>query len=252
MVRDSSDLIENHFRENVEKIITICKKHDVPLALTTLPINLLYQGPNPRFLGEAPEEPLNDRFIERGKELRKEEKFELAIREFQKSGDEAYSAKAVGECYEAMGKYEKARKSYMEYVQKNPLGRTRPSYNEFIRNVSRDNNLLLLDLEKKMETLAKNRIPGHIHFWDNCHLNWKGYQLMAYDIADSLITKELFQGKQGEPLPLPTSDEIVERYSWQGLYKFTPMKWWEATLDKPVFEERVLENSEDIKSNNEN
>ena len=230
-------LIEHQFHESIERIIEITGKHGVPLALATLPINLHYEGPNPRFLGEALPVPENDEHIESGMRLQKEKKYEQALEQFKKSSHVAFSAKAMGECYEAMGEYEKAKKHYMKYVQHNPLGRTRPSYNEFIRKTSRDNGLLLYDLEKKMETVAKNGIPGDVYFWDNCHLNWQGYRLMAYSIADSVIAKGLFPAKEGEPLPSPASDEIVERYSWQALYKFTPMKWWDTTQEKPVFED---------------
>lgn len=218
-----SQQIESQFQQSISGIVELAQKSGTPLALCTLPLNLKYQGPIPGELGEPTAFPKDDPAINKAQELMAQKKYTEAIVELAESPHQAFSAKLMGECFEALGQKEKAAEFYKIYVQQNPLGRTRPSYNQFIRDISKQAGVILVDLEKVMETATPRGISGDRYFWDNCHLTWQGYFLMAENIVSSLEKAKAIPAAKSEPAPYPALDKLIELNHWQMLYTFKPI-----------------------------
>lgn len=224
---ESSRKIENLFRKNTRIMVKMAKKAGVRIGLATLPINLKYSGPNPSVIGKETPFPEEDPHIEKGLRLFDKGKYEKAIEQFAKSKHQAWAAKLIAQSYEDIGQFELAKQFYKIFAQQIPLGRTRPSYNVFVRDISQENGLLLFDLEEEMERLSPEGIPGDQYFWDNCHLHWEGYYKMAVKIASEINASGFIQGKTNEPLALPTAAQLIEKNHWQSIHTFKPFKWFE-------------------------
>lgn len=218
---DNLRKIETRFRQNLEAIAAAAKKQNAPLALATMPIRLRGEVHNPQYFGDKVlREPEDDPALQRGKQALAQGDYEAALAHFAESENPAYAARYVGQCYEAMGRYDEARQFYKVYVQQNPLGRTRPSYNVFVRELAAKENLLLVDWERALEDLSPHGLPGNEIYFDNCHLQWEGYLALARVLAERIIASGLITVAPGEPLPAPSADEIIERYGWQALRTF--------------------------------
>ncbi|MHA1568169.1 MAG: SGNH/GDSL hydrolase family protein, partial [Alphaproteobacteria bacterium] len=212
---DDTALIEKMFQENVRQIVALAKKKSVRLGLATMPINYRYLGPGPE--GVTIPEIETDEAIKAGLRLAKKNKCAEAVEQYLQSEHHALAARYLAECFAKMGQHEKAREFYQVYVQHLPLNRMRPSYNEFLRQIAREENTLLFDLQRAAEAASPHGIPDETVFFDYCHLTWQGYQLMAAAIAQELIDRGLLT-RFGAAGPRPTREQIIETYHWQELY----------------------------------
>lgn len=210
--------IESGFRQNVEEMIAVAREHHVPLLLATLPINLKYHSYVDAH-GEPPAYPRDDPFLGQGLQLAVNGRCEQALEAFARSEHQAFAAFEIARCLERLERYAEAREFYKIYVQQNPLNRTRPSYNAFLREASRREGVYLADLEKAMEDLSPHGLPAPRYFLDYCHLNWKGYHLMSRPIIEVIVANQLIPGAANEPLPPPTREEMIRRFGMERLLK---------------------------------
>ena len=215
-----AQVICSNYKTNIHVMIESVLANKNHLALATLPINLKYSGPDPHATGDGLAFPEKDKWIEAGLKLQKAGKFTKAIDKFTKSEHQAYAAKLIGECFEALGNGEKAREFYKVYAENNPLNRMRPSFNQFIRKVADENpQVFLVDLERQMEAISPIGIPGDLYFTDYCHLDWEGYKKIAEWIVDVLIEKHLIRGRTEEPLRRPSTEEMIDRFGFHALIR---------------------------------
>lgn len=219
--------IENYFRENISNIVRAYKAKNKTLALATMPIHLTYNGPNPRMIGKAIPYPKGDKYIETGRELMRDGKYEEGIKSFSSSPNQAYASKYIAESFYKLKKTDLALEFYKIYVQQNPMGRTRPSYNVFIRELAQKENLLLIDLEQGMYNITNDGIFTDKFFFDNCHLTWEGYYYMALEIAKKIVDSGLVKSKSNLKLENIDAKTIIDKYGWQVLYEYSPPRWWE-------------------------
>ena len=85
------------------------------------------------------------------------------------------------------GKLADARAMLRQAVELDPRNRCRPSLNEAIRDVARGREgVELVDLEARADAGAVDQLPGPDLFLDSCHMNWRGYALMADAVLDGL------------------------------------------------------------------
>ncbi|MCZ7587075.1 MAG: hypothetical protein M5R36_29090 [Deltaproteobacteria bacterium] len=190
---------------------------DVPLALATLPINLRYDGDLPTAHGRPIPPPENDEPIDRGLALMAANRYEEAIAAFGQSTHQAWASFYIGQCLDALERFDEANDFYKIFVQQNPLNRTRPSYNEFVRELAGERGLPLIDLERRLEDRFRGGLPPDELWMDYCHMSWMGYLLMASDVVETLLKERQISGARGEPLPKPNLDEIITRYHWEKL-----------------------------------
>ena len=214
--------IEKLFCGNIERIVRIADKQKVRLMLATLPINLTFYWKDiPGRYGQLPSFTSDDPVINKGYALQKEGSYQEAIEVYAQSQAPTKAALFIGQCLLALGDYGEVKKFFKYYTQHNPQSRARPSYNEFVRRLAKERNLLLADLEAEAERLSPNGLPGSNLFLDSCHLNWRGYQQMAAQIVRVLVERRVIPGAPGEPKPAPTVEEMIERFGWRHLYGFT-------------------------------
>jgi hypothetical protein len=205
--------IRGMFHKNIEAIVDECEQAGVRLALITLPINVKYLDPEGDFGSESV--PENADCAE-------------AAERFMEGGSQPEAAYRVAECYEAKGDADKALDFYKLYTELAPLGRMRPSYNEFIRETAAKRKVMLVDLERYFEQRSPDGIPESGLFVDNCHLNWRGYFLVAVE-TERVIEKNGIFGAPSER-PVPEANQIIEEKGWQAVKAFDTTQWLERTL----------------------
>ena len=86
-----------------------------------------------------------------------------------------------------LGEGEAAKVALEQATELNPRNRCRPSFNAIIREVSASaDHVHLVDFEAAAERASPQGIPGQELFVDYCHMNWRGYGLMAQELRASL------------------------------------------------------------------
>ena len=138
--------IAKNYQSNVLDMIHRVKNKGAQILVATMPINLKFQGRLPEDFNTL-KQPEDDPFLNDGLKLMAEKKYSEAIRQFVQSKNSVFVARYLGECFEAMGDIKKSRDFYKIYVEGNPLGRARPSYNSFIRDTCKKSGCLLADLK---------------------------------------------------------------------------------------------------------
>ncbi len=140
-----------------------------------------------------------------------------AISEYQKSPEQHFATKLIGECFEAIGEFNKAREFYRISTELLPENRMRPSLNDFLRDLALQERFHLVDLERAAENLSPNQIPGSDLFIDYCHMNWRGYYLMSQELLTAIQGSDLIHCNNGESLAKPSMEEIIQKKGWEAL-----------------------------------
>lgn len=206
------------FQGNLDAIVTAAAKKGVKVALATLPLNLLEVGRSlsREELAQITAEPGCAEVESLARQRRCTDALGSAGGE-QSCSRPFYVAMRAAQCMQATGDYDSARELYKLAVEIEPRGRTRPSYNEAIRQTARVHGLLLVDLEQGMEQRSANGLPGDRYFIDRVHLTCMGYLPIARDLVDGIVAAGLIAGRSGEPRESPTAADLLARYPWDPL-----------------------------------
>lgn len=194
------------FNQNLAAIVTATRDAGVPLLLATLPINLTEEA---RTLGRAPPDPSCDP-VDRAASARS---CDAALEAGSACGDRVYAVVRAGDCLAAVGRTDEARQLYEVAVELDPRGRTRPSFNEMVRQTAAASGALLTDLEKTMQARSGG-IPGDRYFIDHVHLTCMGYLPVAEDLVDTIVASGLVHGLPWEPRATPTAAELLAAHPW--------------------------------------
>ena len=198
--------------KNTQDIIAMAQKEKISLILGTIPINLKLDRVFPAY--PWPKFESDDR-IERGIRFCAEKRYTEALNEFENSGFHYYATLLKGECLEAMGRYEDAMKIYVDLVENKPMGRVQPAFNAFLRKAtSGQAGVYLADAEKAYLDHDPHGMPDPGLFWDNCHMKWRGYLIVAREIVRVMIESGLLTGLPGEPLADPGEQAMIDKYHW--------------------------------------
>lgn len=209
--------IQEQFQKNIIGIINVAKDKKVPLVLCTLPINLRYAGVDPS--GGELDLPQNDTYIQKGLALQKDKKWKESIEEFQKSPNQAFSTRLIAVNLEHLKRFSNAGDFYKLHVQLYPKNRTRPSFNQFVREKAEMNHVPLADLERAAEKLSPHGLPGKNLFFDYCHMSYDGYYEMSQVILDRVYHDGFIKRKTwGTSSSKPEMDEIIRHYHWKKFY----------------------------------
>ncbi len=213
MLQDEDNrAIERRYRENIVAMIDAAKRENVPLVLCTMPINLLFNGPYPPVKSNP--YPTDDEELNAGIEAQNGGDYTAAIEHFSASEHPSFAALYIAQCFLAQERYEQAKRFLRLHVQLDPKNRTRPSYNDFLREIAAERRVLLADLEHRAEDLSPHGLPGNNLFVDYCHLNWNGYYEMTQAILDVLLAN---LPALTDPGPKPTLADLVAREGWNDL-----------------------------------
>ncbi len=208
------EAIRANFRANIRRIIEVAEERGFHLILGTLPINYRYEvsAGVPSSSAGAPEgshAPATEESCNR-----------LLATPTRTAAPPDLLRK--GRCLEKLRRFSEALETYSAYVESMPLGRTRPSLNEIVRALARTSHVPLLDMERIANEQSATGIAERELFFDNCHLLWRGYAMMARSAVDLMLDKGLLDKAKKQPGPRPTVGEMVQANRWQALYTFRP------------------------------
>lgn len=218
------------FERNLRAMIKAAKDKGVRLSLATLPLNLMQiastvsQGENAQFTSDPACAPVA--------QLATSGDCDGALEASTRCPRQFHSAVTSAECLRKAERYDEARELYRAAIQIDPRGRTRPSFNETIRRLDRENGLLLIDLEARMTERSEHGLTGGKHFIDPVHMTCMGYLPVARNIVDALIDADLIHGTWTEPKRDPTAAELLAAHPWD------PTK--DGYTPPPNFRDRVL------------
>tara|TARA_Y100001968_G_scaffold332556_1_gene391214 strand:- start:4528 stop:6012 length:1485 start_codon:yes stop_codon:yes gene_type:complete len=138
-------------------------------------------------------------------------RFAEAVEALESCGDAAEALRWSGLARFELGEAERARVELEQAAELNPRNRCRPSYNALIRELAAGaEHVHLLDLEAAAERASPLGLPGPELFVDYCHMNWRGYGLMAEELRAALQLAGSAPGWPVEGASLPL-DVVAER-----------------------------------------
>jgi len=120
----------------------------------------------------------------------------------------------VGGVLYERGLVKEAVQAFSAGADRDPAGRTRPSYNHSARALAdKYDHVHLADLHARARKVSPSTIPGEEIFVDNCHMNWRGYAEMADVILESFFEHQLAPaGTSLKREALPSPDKL--RLDW--------------------------------------
>lgn len=200
------------FERNVRRMIAAADAAGVRLALATLPQNLtdIATTTGPPEAARAQADPACREATARAARGECDAAMEAGAR----CDQQFWVATRTAECLRAQGRTAEARDLYKVAVQLEPRGRARPSYNETLRALAAEHDLLLVDLERGMEARSPGGLPGGPPFIDAVHLTCMGYLGVARDLVDAIVAAGLVDAGFGEPRPAPTTAELLAEGGW--------------------------------------
>lgn len=221
----SPEEVAARFQGNIQAMVSAARTANVPLVLTTLPINLKYDTPL-RVPEGAP-----DPDLAAGHAHREAGRFAQALDAYAKAAEKD-AVFFLGLCHEGMGDFEAARRSFLRDAELNPLNRMRPSFNEILREAARADGVYLADGYQAVAAAAPHGIPDPELFFDYCHMHWRGYHAVAREIVRTLVEADLVRGQGDEPLEEPDVADIITRRRWQRQLD-SPRRLAPASLKSP-------------------
>ena len=188
--------IEN-FRGNLHEIISIAKRHQVPVILGTIVSNLRDWRP---FDSEPPPSSLDitqwQRLLENGKAAFEQNHLAEAVRIYQ-TAIELFPTHAqthfdLGHVYLAQGHRDKAEQSFTRARDLDILPIRAPSeVNETIKGVAKETDIILADLETAFQDCDPKSVIGKPMIVEHLHPSNEGYYLIASHLTH-IIFKEGF------------------------------------------------------------
>ena len=188
--------IEN-FRGNLHEIISIAKRHQVPVILGTIVSNLRDWRP---FDSEPPPSSLDaaqwQQLLKNGKAAFERNHLEEAERIYQTAielfPDHAQTHFDLGHVYLAQGHQDKAKRSFTRARDVDILPIRAPSeVNETIKSVAKETDIILADLETAFQGYDPKSVIGKPMIVEHLHPSNEGYYLIASHLAN-VILKEGF------------------------------------------------------------
>lgn len=188
--------IEN-FRGNLHEIISIAKRHQIPVILGTIVSNLRDWRP---FDSEPPPSSLDitqwQQLLENGKAAFEQNHLGEAVRIYQ-TAIELFPAHAqthfdLGHVYLAEGHQDKAKRSFTRARDLDVLPIRAPSkINETIKSVAKETDIILADFETAFEDCDPKSVIGKPMIVEHLHPSNEGYYLIASHLIH-IILKEGF------------------------------------------------------------
>lgn len=188
--------IEN-FRGNLHEIISIAKRHQIPVILGTIVSNLRDWRP---FDSEPPPYSLDvaqwRQLLKNGKAAFEENHLEEAERIYQAAielfPDHAQTHFDLGHVYLAQGHQDKAKRSFTRARDLDILPIRAPSeVNETIKSITKETDIILADFETVFQDYDPKSVIGKPLIIEHLHPSILGYYLIASHLTN-IILKEGF------------------------------------------------------------
>ena len=188
--------IEN-FRGNLHEVISIARRHQIPVILGTIVSNVRDWRP---FDSEPPPSSLDvtqwQQLLEKGTAAFAQNHLEEAERIYQTAielfPNHAQTHFDLGHVYLAQGHQDKAKRSFTRARDLDILPIRAPSeVNETIKSVAKETDIILADLETAFEDCDPKSALGKPMIVEHLHPSNEGYYLIASHLAN-IIFKEGF------------------------------------------------------------
>ena len=177
------------FNSNMRIICRLARAKKVPIILCTLPANFSDYPP----YGKT---PIDEHFIF-GQLLFDNGRYQEAIREYraflEDDPNNAYGFYFLGQVYQTVKDYAKAKENYLKALDLDfgSGGRSSVQSNNIIRNVCREENVYLADLEWEFIKISQNALFGFDYFTDNCHWYFDYNPLVGKIIINTMIDNKI-------------------------------------------------------------
>jgi len=175
------------FRENLTNIIATAKQNNAGILVSTLTSNLKDQPPfqSSFSANTAPEARTRwEKFFQEGAAWENQQAYEQAIAAYREAEKlDAMPARLyfqMGKCYEALQNFPAALAAYQKARDYDALRfRASGEFNEIIRQVCRQENAPLAEMDKTFAEHSPNGITGNGLICEHLHPNFDGYFLLA-------------------------------------------------------------------------
>lgn len=204
-----------YFRENLTDIINVAKENQIGILAGTLASNLKDQEPfHSLFLPvAAPAAKARwEKFFQDGMELENQGAFAEALASYQQAnaldGTPAKLHFRMGKCYEALQRYSEALAAFQKARDFDALRfRAAGEFNEIIRQVCRETNAPVVEMEQAFAAHSPNGIAGRELICEHLHPNFDGYFLMAKTFGAAIAENNFIADKKDWNWPLDKTDE---------------------------------------------
>lgn len=176
-------------RENLERIIGICKERRIPLLVSALPTNF---KDCPPLISRPPyeeQEYFEGHFALLRKQYRQALLCFTKLRERRNMQDNPYVLFSLAKTLDFSGSREKARFYYLSALSRDEEGnRVTPARNEEIRSLvaNQKEGVLLFDLDRLFSAAAPDGLVGDLFFRDNCHWLQPYNRIIAQEIIRNI------------------------------------------------------------------
>lgn len=189
----------NTFCDNYEEIISIARRHKIPILISTLVVNENDLPPFVSFHSDIINDSsklISDMLFNHGLDKMKADSIEAAVKYFNKSlSIDSLPATVhyqLGKCYEEMDKFSEADKQFSLAVDLDGLRFRAPSeFNNIIKKLGHQYDVPVADVKKYFRQNSKDGFIGSGLLVDHVHPNIKGYFLMAKTWFQSIKNNKL-------------------------------------------------------------
>jgi len=194
---DGLQIVYRHFRKNLEDIARIAQKNKIPVIFSSVGCNLKDSPPFASVhRADITENQKNkwEKLYQEGTASETAGEYDKAVSLYLAAAkiDDTYADLQfrLGRCYWAMGRYEKARQSYIKARELDTL-RFRPGsrINEIIRDVAdnrQTDGIYFVDTAGILEANSPNNTPGRELFYEHVHFNFTGNYIVAKIIFEQI------------------------------------------------------------------
>lgn len=215
--RQSGDVevVRTTWMQRLTAILRGAEERGVAVVLCTLPVNLRYDHTDgkafergfldgTRWEDDEGAPPAVDGCNARGVAQYDAGDLDGALATFQSCEADAEALRFAGLVLAAKGEPARALPLLEQSVELVPRNRCRPSFNDDIRALAAEHeHVVLADLDAAARAESPGGLPGDELFTDYCHMNWRGYALMAETIAAAM--------ERAQFLPAPPAPIAAER-----------------------------------------
>ncbi len=194
---------KRNYRENLNAVIQISRQHRIPVMISSLVSNLKDLPPLTSIFSSSTSEDGKRRW---------QALFDVAVQEQDKanftraiellsSANQIDSMRAdahfhLARCLEQIGEYDKAKREYIAAENFDALRfRVGPEFSDIVRDLCRQYNIPMLDLERAFTAHSPNGIMGKELITEHLHPNIGGYLLMAEQSCRDMATNDLLAPK---------------------------------------------------------
>ena len=186
--------IVTEYRWRLERLVRRARAAGVKVLLATVPCNLRQWRPRSSsmagMLSEADRQNWSEAFSS-GKRQLKTGDFTVATARLEQAAQlaphHAETQFLLGQAYEGLTRWNDARTAYQRACNTDDLPDRRVSgINDAIREVAREEEVLLVDVDRIFEQRSEHGLVGFNLIEDYVHPTWKGHELIAWHVWDTM------------------------------------------------------------------